>query len=161
VPGVRTSARPQRRRRHREHALHRLVLQLPRARLVLPDQSGAVVAHQRDPDGTAAQGTLVVGVHASFIDTRLSAEVDAPKHTPADVAALVLAAVEADEEEVLVDERTRAIKAAIPRDLELIYPDIEAHWKASQAFRTVHPIGWAIWKGEIFAPSEEELLNLH
>jgi NAD(P)-dependent dehydrogenase (short-subunit alcohol dehydrogenase family) len=81
------------------------------------------------------RGTLVVGVHASFIDTRLSAEVDAPKHAPADVAALVLAAVEAGEEEVLVDERTRAIKAAIPRDLELIYPDVEAHWKASQAFR--------------------------
>ena len=31
--------------------------------------------------------------------------------------------------------------------------------EAPRAFRTVHPIGWAIWKGEIFAPSEEELLT--
>ena len=28
-----------------------------------------------------------------------------------------------------------------------------------RAFRTVHPIGWAIWKGEIIVPSEEELLT--
>ena len=28
-----------------------------------------------------------------------------------------------------------------------------------RGFRTVHPIGWTIWKGEIFAPSEEELLT--
>jgi hypothetical protein len=27
-----------------------------------------------------------------------------------------------------------------------------------RAFRTVHPIGWTIWKGEILAPTEEELL---
>lgn len=27
-----------------------------------------------------------------------------------------------------------------------------------RTFRTVHPIGWAIWKGENFAPTEEELL---
>jgi hypothetical protein len=28
-----------------------------------------------------------------------------------------------------------------------------------RAFRTVHPIGWIIWKGENFAPTEEELLT--
>jgi hypothetical protein len=28
-----------------------------------------------------------------------------------------------------------------------------------RAFRTVHPLGWAIWKGEVFDPSEEELLT--
>jgi len=28
-----------------------------------------------------------------------------------------------------------------------------------RAFRTVHPLGWAIWKGEIIAPAEEELLS--
>ena len=28
-----------------------------------------------------------------------------------------------------------------------------------RAFRTVHPIGWTIWKGEIIAPTEEELLT--
>ncbi len=30
---------------------------------------------------------------------------------------------------------------------------------APRAFRTVHPLGWAIWKGENFAPTKEELLT--
>src|ERR1017187_8567018 len=28
-----------------------------------------------------------------------------------------------------------------------------------RAFRTVHPLGWATWKGEFLAPTEEELLT--
>ena len=28
-----------------------------------------------------------------------------------------------------------------------------------RAFRTVHPLGWTIWKGERIAPAEEELLS--
>jgi hypothetical protein len=28
-----------------------------------------------------------------------------------------------------------------------------------RAFRTAHPLGWTIWKGEVFAPTEEELLT--
>ena len=28
-----------------------------------------------------------------------------------------------------------------------------------RAFRTVHPLGWTIWKGEVFVPTEEELLT--
>jgi hypothetical protein len=28
-----------------------------------------------------------------------------------------------------------------------------------RAFRTVHPLGWTIWKGETFAPTEEKLLT--
>jgi hypothetical protein len=28
-----------------------------------------------------------------------------------------------------------------------------------RGFRTVRPLGWTIWKGEIFAPTEEELLT--
>jgi NAD(P)-dependent dehydrogenase (short-subunit alcohol dehydrogenase family) len=71
------------------------------------------------------QGTLVVGVHASFVDTRLAAGVAGPKHAPEDLAARILDAVEAEHEEVLADERTRTIKRSLPRDLELIYPKLE------------------------------------
>lgn len=73
-----------------------------------------------------AQGTLVVGVHASFIDTRLAEGVDVPKHAPEDIADLVLDTIEAGHEEVLADERTRTIKESLPRDLELIYPALHA-----------------------------------
>lgn len=71
-----------------------------------------------------AQGTLVVGVHASAIDTRLAAGLDLPKHRPDDVAELILDAVEAGHEEVLADERTRWAKESLPRDLELVYPTL-------------------------------------
>jgi hypothetical protein len=36
--------------------------------------------------------------------------------------------VEGDREEVLADQRTRDIKAALPRDLELIYPGVRQQW---------------------------------
>jgi short-subunit dehydrogenase len=78
------------------------------------------------------QGTLVVAVHSSFIDTRLSAGLNVPKHSPQDVTAQVLDAVEAGREEVLVDERTRGVKAALNRDLDLIYPDVERQWQATR-----------------------------
>ncbi|MBV9847775.1 MAG: SDR family oxidoreductase [Kutzneria sp.] len=77
------------------------------------------------------QGTLVVGVHASFIDTRMSEGIDGPKHPPADVAATILDAVAAGREEVLADEDTREMKAALPRDLELIYPRLESEYHAA------------------------------
>ncbi len=74
------------------------------------------------------QGTLVLGVHAGFIDTRLAVGFDGPKHAPADIAAQVLDAIEAGQEELLADEQTRNMKAALPRDQELIYPDVEKQW---------------------------------
>jgi NAD(P)-dependent dehydrogenase (short-subunit alcohol dehydrogenase family) len=61
----------------------------------------------------AEQGTLVVGVHAGFIDTDMAAGIDALKSTPEEVVAQVLDAVEAGRVEVLADERTRAAKAAL------------------------------------------------
>ena len=61
----------------------------------------------------ADQGTLVVGVHAGFIDTDMAAGFDALKSTPEEVVAQVLDAVEAGRVEVLADERTRAAKAAL------------------------------------------------
>jgi NAD(P)-dependent dehydrogenase (short-subunit alcohol dehydrogenase family) len=78
----------------------------------------------------AGQGTRVVAVHAGFIDTDMAARVTAPKIAPADVVAQVLDAVEAGAEEVLADEVSRRTKAALPRDLELLYPDLRRSWAA-------------------------------
>ena len=71
------------------------------------------------------QGTLVVGVHASFIDTDMAAGIDAPKISPESVAQQTFDAVEAGKIEVLADERTRFVKASLPRDHELIYAPLE------------------------------------
>jgi NAD(P)-dependent dehydrogenase (short-subunit alcohol dehydrogenase family) len=91
----------------------------------------------------ARQGTLVVGVHAGFIDTDMAAALTGPgdrKLTPADVARQVFDAVEAGEIEVLADGRTRRVKAVLPRDHELIYPPLQAAWDAAHG-RGVQELG--------------------
>jgi NAD(P)-dependent dehydrogenase (short-subunit alcohol dehydrogenase family) len=77
------------------------------------------------------QGTLVVAVHAGFIDTDMAALVDAPKISPESVAEQVFAAVEAGQVEVLADERTRCVKASLPHDQELIYPPVQEFWDSA------------------------------
>jgi NAD(P)-dependent dehydrogenase (short-subunit alcohol dehydrogenase family) len=77
------------------------------------------------------QGTLVVAVHAGFIDTDMAALTDAPKDSPESVAQQVFDAVEADRIEVLADEPTRIVKSDLSHDHELIYPPIEAFWDAA------------------------------
>ncbi len=60
-----------------------------------------------------AQGTLVVGVHAGFVETDLSAWTNASKVSPATVAELTMDALTGDQFEVLADEETRRVKAAL------------------------------------------------
>ncbi|MFI6494918.1 SDR family oxidoreductase [Streptomyces sp. NPDC050564] len=60
-----------------------------------------------------AQGTLVVGVHAGFVETDLSSWTNASKVTPATVAELTMDALTGDQFEVLADEETRRVKAAL------------------------------------------------
>jgi short-subunit dehydrogenase len=74
------------------------------------------------------QGTLVVAVHASFIDTDMAALTNAPKDSPESVAQQAFDAVEAGQVEVLCDERTRTVKAELSRDQELIYPPVQKFW---------------------------------
>lgn len=59
------------------------------------------------------QGTLVVGVHAAFIDTDMARHVPGPKASPQDVARQVLDAVAQGREEVLADAITRQVKAGL------------------------------------------------
>jgi len=77
------------------------------------------------------QSTLVVAVHASFIDTDMAALTNAPKDSPESVARQAFDAVEAGQVEVLADERTRTIKAQLSRDQDLIYPPLQKFWDAA------------------------------
>ena len=78
------------------------------------------------------QGTLVVAVHAGFIDTDMAAPAtNVPKDSPESVAEQTFDAVEAGLVEVLADERTRTVKASLSHDHELIYPPIQEFWDAA------------------------------
>ncbi|MCW0134245.1 Rossmann-fold NAD(P)-binding domain-containing protein, partial [Burkholderia pseudomallei] len=68
------------------------------------------------------QRTQVVGLHAGFIDTDLTAGLDVPKATPADVVRQAYEAIEAGEEEVSTDEFTRQVKATLSSGVYLEEP---------------------------------------
>ena len=55
------------------------------------------------------------------------------------------------------DQPTQPLNAS--PGLACIAPATTTAGEVPRAFRTVHPLGWAIWKGEILAPTEEELLT--
>ncbi|GAA4681780.1 SDR family oxidoreductase [Frondihabitans cladoniiphilus] len=75
------------------------------------------------------QGTQVVGVHAGFIDTDMARKIKV-KISPETVAEQTFDGVEAGAEEVLADAQSREVKQSLPRDLELLYPAIQARWDA-------------------------------
>ena len=75
-----------------------------------------------------SQGTQVVGIHAGFIDTDLTATLEVPKADPVDIVHKALDGVEAGWEEVLADDTSVAVKAALPHDLDHLYPGIQRQW---------------------------------
>jgi NAD(P)-dependent dehydrogenase (short-subunit alcohol dehydrogenase family) len=64
------------------------------------------------------QKTQVVGVHAGFIDTAMVSAMPIPKMTPADVAKRVVDGLEEGAVEVLTDEITVNVKAALSGPVE-------------------------------------------
>lgn len=66
----------------------------------------------------AEQGTQVVGVHLGFADTDMVKAIAVPKIGPAEVAAAVADGLEQGASEVLVDEFTRRVKAALSGPVE-------------------------------------------
>jgi NAD(P)-dependent dehydrogenase (short-subunit alcohol dehydrogenase family) len=66
----------------------------------------------------AAQKTHVVGVHAGFIDTDMVSAMTLPKATPAEIAARIVDGLEAGDTEVLADDVTATVKAALSGPVE-------------------------------------------
>jgi NAD(P)-dependent dehydrogenase (short-subunit alcohol dehydrogenase family) len=81
------------------------------------------------------QGTLVVAVHAGFIDTDMTAGIDAEKISPQSVAAQIVAALEAGAEQVLADPTSELVKASLSNDLTALYPTLQAQWDAEAVSR--------------------------
>jgi NAD(P)-dependent dehydrogenase (short-subunit alcohol dehydrogenase family) len=82
------------------------------------------------------QGTHVVGVHAGFVDTDLTAALEVDKIAPAAVAATALDAVEAGEPEAVADDISRQVKAGLSDDQHTLYPQIEQDFAALAASQT-------------------------
>lgn len=59
-----------------------------------------------------------------YVDTAMAAHAEGPKLTPAELAAKVYDAVEAGEYEVIGDELTAQVKAALSAPVGVLYPDL-------------------------------------
>ena len=76
------------------------------------------------------QNTQVVAVHVGFVDTDLTAGLDAPKVPAAAVANAALDALQAGEPEAVVDDVSRAVKAGLSDDQNTLYPQVEQEFAA-------------------------------
>jgi NAD(P)-dependent dehydrogenase (short-subunit alcohol dehydrogenase family) len=74
----------------------------------------------------APRGIGVTGLHVGYVDTDLTAGVDAPKMSPETVAAQAVDGIEAGALEVLVDDVTRQVKAGLAADPAVLYPQLLA-----------------------------------
>lgn len=74
----------------------------------------------------APKGTLVSGVHLATAETDMSAEFGGPKATPEFVAAAVVAGIEADDSEILVDDFSRDTKALLTGPVEELVIEMPA-----------------------------------
>ena len=72
----------------------------------------------------APKGTHVVGVHVGYVDTAMAAHADGPKMLPADLVRQVFDTVEAGGYEVIADDLTASVKAALSAPVEALYPEL-------------------------------------
>jgi NAD(P)-dependent dehydrogenase (short-subunit alcohol dehydrogenase family) len=77
-------------------------------------------------------GTLVVGVHAGWIDTDMAATVEDSKISTGDVVEQTLDAVEHGDEEVITDQWARGVKESLSGDLTAMYTDLQQQWDDEQ-----------------------------
>ncbi|BCL78572.1 short-chain dehydrogenase/reductase [Ktedonobacteria bacterium brp13] len=75
-----------------------------------------------------SQGTLVIAVHAGYIDTDMTANLDVPKVTVEQVATKTIEGITANAEEVLADERSHKVRAALANDPQAFYREWQENW---------------------------------
>jgi NAD(P)-dependent dehydrogenase (short-subunit alcohol dehydrogenase family) len=73
----------------------------------------------------APAGVHVTGVHMGYVDTPMAAHAEGPKMLPADLVTKVYDAVEAGAYEVVADELTVQVKAALSGPVEALYPQLQ------------------------------------
>jgi NAD(P)-dependent dehydrogenase (short-subunit alcohol dehydrogenase family) len=70
------------------------------------------------------QGTIVTALHVGYMDTDMTARVDAPKADPRDIARQTAEAIIAGDFEILADDTTRTIKSLLSDDVAALYTQL-------------------------------------
>lgn len=74
----------------------------------------------------APKGTQVVGVHVGYVDTAMAAHADGEKMLPADLVGQVFDTVEDGGHEVIADDLSASVKAALSAPVEALYPELNS-----------------------------------
>ncbi|MFJ8048444.1 SDR family oxidoreductase [Streptomyces luteogriseus] len=72
------------------------------------------------------RGIDVTGLHVGYVDTDMTAGIDAPKSTAGSVAAQALDGIASGAYEVLADDLSRQVKAGLAADPAALYPQLTA-----------------------------------
>jgi NAD(P)-dependent dehydrogenase (short-subunit alcohol dehydrogenase family) len=72
------------------------------------------------------QGTIVTALHVGYMDTDMTARVDAPKADPRDIARQTADAIIAGDYEILADDTTRTVKSQLSNDVTALYAQLAA-----------------------------------
>jgi NAD(P)-dependent dehydrogenase (short-subunit alcohol dehydrogenase family) len=72
------------------------------------------------------QGTIVTALHVGYMDTDMTAGLDAPKIDPREVARQVADGILVGEYEILADEITRTVKSQLSNDVTALYGQLQA-----------------------------------
>jgi NAD(P)-dependent dehydrogenase (short-subunit alcohol dehydrogenase family) len=72
------------------------------------------------------QGTIVTALHVGYMDTDMTARVDAPKADPRDIARQTADAIIAGDFEILADDTTRWVKSQLSEDVTALYAQLAA-----------------------------------
>jgi NAD(P)-dependent dehydrogenase (short-subunit alcohol dehydrogenase family) len=72
----------------------------------------------------AGQNIRVAGLHVGYMDTDMAAAVTAPKSHPADIAKIAIDGIEADLSEIVADDVSRQVQAALSGGVAALYPQL-------------------------------------
>jgi short-subunit dehydrogenase len=72
----------------------------------------------------AGQHIRVAGLHVGYMDTDMAAAVTAPKSHPADIAKIAIDGIEADLYEIVADDVSRQVQAALSGGVAALYPQL-------------------------------------
>jgi len=73
----------------------------------------------------AEQNIRVAGLHVGYMDTDMTASITAPKSNPADIAKIAIDGVEQDLFEIVADDVSREMQAALAGGIPALYPQLQ------------------------------------
>ncbi|EHS58609.1 SDR family oxidoreductase [Paenibacillus sp. Aloe-11] len=70
------------------------------------------------------QNVRVASLHVGFMDTDMTAGVEAPKSNPADIAKIAIDGIESDSFEIVTDDVSRTVQSSLAGGVAAIYPQL-------------------------------------